>query len=197
MKRAIVIAVEGPDRVGKATQTRILRDRLRLSAKKVALCEVPIKGAFYDTIYWMLKNGSAKRFPNLFQLVQSLNKYWFQTFRLRTLVRECDYVILDRWKLSTQVYGICTGAKRWLLKIFDRLLIEPDATVILFGRPQVDEVRDVYEKDSDLQHRVKRRYILEGMLGDPDRVRLINANLSREEVASMIWSALKESNFID
>lgn len=193
-----IIAIEGPDRVGKATQTSLLTAYLRSKSvvtnnngltyyASVTSVEVPVKGFLHSTIYYMLRNGLAKRFPNLFQTVQSLNKLWFQIFYLKRW--NVDYVTLDRWKLSTRVYGEATGVHSILLRVFDYLLIEPDATIVLEGAAQVNEARDSYERDSKLQRLVRTTYAK--IAHEKDKHFVINANQTREAVHNDIVNALK------
>lgn len=193
-----IIAIEGPDRVGKATQTSLLTAYLRSKSvitnnngltyyASVTSVEVPVKGFLHSTIYYMLRNGLAKRCPNLFQAVQSLNKLWFQIFYLKRW--NVDYVTLDRWKLSTRVYGEATGVHSILLRVFDYLLIEPDATIVLEGAAQVNEARDSYERDSKLQRLVRTTYAK--IAHEKDKHFVINANQTREAVHNDIVNALK------
>ena len=41
-----IIVVEGPDRVGKATQSRMLKEKLTFLGKRAKIIEVPIKSPF-------------------------------------------------------------------------------------------------------------------------------------------------------
>lgn len=194
---AKIIAIEGPDRVGKATQTSLLVDHLKskppftrfgvMYYTDATSVEVPVKGFLHSTIYYMLRNGLAKRCPNLFQIVQSLNKFWFQIFHLKHF--NVDYVILDRWKLSTYVYGKATEVHPILLRVFDYLLVEPDVTIILGGSAQVDEARDSYERDSELQRLVRTTYAK--IANEKDKHFVINANQTREAVHNDIVNVLK------
>src|SRR5271166_2033608 len=93
------IAIEGVDKRGKATQSRLLVENLTRFCSSCALIELPRRHAWSGKlIYWMLKNGAAKTFPTLFQAVQSFNKFSFQNFELYT--GYLDYVVFDRWSAS-------------------------------------------------------------------------------------------------
>lgn len=155
-----IIVIEGPDRVGKATQSRLLCDYARKTLNKRAeVVEVPIKSPVtYRLIYWMLGNGLAKKFPKLFQWIQFANRKIFQVTRLASLMRKNDYIIFDRWSLSTVVYGEAEGVPReWSEKLAERLVI-PDHTILLLGNPQLNETEDVYESDLCLQEKVRSLY---------------------------------------
>lgn len=191
---AKIIVVEGADKVGKATQTNILRDAL----PKSVLVEVPTKGLTHKVIYWMLKNGLAKRLPNAFQFVQFLNKLVFQTFSLPKLLRTYDYVILDRWALSGLVYGEATGVNDWFNNVLYMVLRKPDITIIMTGTSfKRGKADDVYEKDSDLQTAVKARYWSIGTSdGWPGHELLYNGG-TREEVFHRVLGVLVHAGIID
>ena len=155
-----LIVVEGPDKVGKATQSTMLAHSLRRYGDRVALVEVPFNDHLtHPLIYAMLANGSAKRSPNVFQLVQFLNKFIFQWTYLLWLRLAYDYVVLDRWRLSAVIYGDASGTNKTFNRILYHLLKPADLTIVLHGmsfkRKSAD---DVYEKDTAFQALVKVGY---------------------------------------
>lgn len=159
--KCTMIVFEGPDKVGKQTQSNMLVQYLRSHGYKTALIEVPYDdGITHRMIYWMLRSGLAKSLPNLFQFIQFLNKLLFQSVVLPPLQKNNDYVVFDRWAASAIVYGDATGTNprfnRWLYN----MLKKPDATIILYGPSyKADRVDDSYEKDSQLQRNVREGYL--------------------------------------
>ncbi len=156
---AKLIAVEGPDKHGKATQSRLLTNSLICHGNKSVLVEVPFKGLTHKIIYWMLKNSLAKRFSNVFQFIQFLNKLTFQIFVLPVLMLINDYIVLDRWSLSAIVYGDATGVNKTFNRFLYHLLVKPDMTLVMHGRSfKRAGNSDTYEKDASLQDAVKKGY---------------------------------------
>jgi thymidylate kinase len=192
-----IIAIEGPDRVGKATQSRMLCDHITKELnKKATVVEVPIRdGGTYKIIYWMLKNGLAKKFPKVFQWLQVLNRWIFQTTRLVELEHEYDYVIFDRWSCSSVVYGAAEGLNRRSLEKMARLLRAPDFTIVLLGDSHAHEAEDVYESDSVLQGRVSDLY---AAWADekPGKAHVVPCNGAVEKVASEIKTVLRTMRHI-
>lgn len=155
----LYIAIEGPDRVGKQTQANLLKNYLVSRDKKVLLVEVPVKDRFtHPLIYWMLRNGLAKRLPNAFQWLQVANRKIFQKTVLDNAPLRYDYVIFDRWSLSTLVYGLAEGLSPQTLGKMCDYLLKPHINVVLLGELQGLEARDSYEKDRALQQRVGALY---------------------------------------
>jgi thymidylate kinase len=182
---AKTFVVEGPDRVGKQTQTNMLVDRLREVGNKVKLVEVPFNDRVtYSVIYWMLKNGMAKSLPNLFQFIQFLNKFFFQVLVLPFLMVFYDYVIFDRWALSAIVYGNVGGANSAMVSFLDNFLFKPRGMVVLTGRAHIPGNEDVYESDSDFQGTVREYYSI--VSPDLRSCETVNANQSREAVHAEI-----------
>ena len=177
-----IIVIEGPDRVGKATQCGMLRDKLQSMGHRVSSVEVPIKDAItYPIIYWMLSNGSAKIFPKIFQWMQHLNRSIFQKKILPVLRANNDYVVFDRWSMSTIVYGVAAGLDVNFLEKLRRQLVEPDLTIVLSGPSFSHEPEDSYERDTKLQADVRVLYngwaylqkdstVLVDCVGTPDTV---------------------------
>ncbi len=162
MARAKIVALEGPDRVGKKTQSLLLRDALQAMEHSATVVESPINDNMtHDLIRWMLKNGTAKRYSNIFQLAQFVNKLVFQFTGMLWLRATNDFIVLDRWSTSGVVYGKATGANTALCSLLSKLLVKPDITLVLLNSSHHrDDVMDVYESDSKLQDSVRLLYRL-------------------------------------
>ena len=154
-----IIVVEGPDRCGKATQSKLLQEYIARIGLGAVVVEVPIRSAVtYRIIYWMLKNGLAKNFPKVFQCFQFLNRKIFQIFTLPGLERMYDVIIMDRWSLSTIVYGAAEGVSEAFTTRLAKWLRMADHTFVLHGESYLHEAEDSYEADRDLQLKVKLGY---------------------------------------
>jgi thymidylate kinase len=195
MSNCKIIAISGPDRIGKATQSKMLTEILNISGYKAVRIEVPVKNFLHKHIYSMLRSGSAKTYPHFFQCLQTANRVVFQLFKLPKLLRENDYVILDRWSVSSWVYGLATGLSNRFVTTLLSLVKKPDYTIILNGPARVKETRDVYEADLDLQRRVRVYYDLYA-LENEDSVTLINATQSKQDVFEQIVNVLKQQGLV-
>jgi len=156
-----LIVFEGPDKVGKETQSKLLDSTLRSQGIRSVRVEPTKEGhpRGRKLIYSMLESGAAKRWPNTFQFVQFANRIYFQLFKLPMLLRSYDIVILDRWALSGWVYGSAEGINESLNKWMFNRARQADITLVLSGtsykRKQAD---DSYERDTDLQSKVRVLY---------------------------------------
>ena len=191
-----IIVIEGPDRVGKQTQTRLLRDHIRSMGYRAETIEVPIRSAItYRLIYWMLQNGLAKKLPKVFQYLQYLNRKIFQLTTLKLLSFTNNYLIFDRWSLSTVVYGSASGlSEEFTVGLMSRLKT-PDHTFILYGKSYMKEAEDVYESDSVLQTKVGESYALWANRY-PQSNTLINCNHDKMLISKKIRMKLESLNIL-
>lgn len=159
----LAIAIEGPDRVGKATQSVMLVERLRQVKgwERSGLIEVPIKDTLTHTqIYAMLHNGMALKYPQAFQALQVTNRLYAQAGWLTTLVSEYDCLVFDRWNASAYAYGRAAGVDIDEIECLTSLVAVPDLTIILDGPGfSMEKAPDDYESNPKLQTDVRAYYL--------------------------------------
>lgn len=192
-----LVVFEGPDKVGKETQSKLTAKVL--SEKGVSVIRVePTKESHprgRKMIYSMLDSGAAKRYPNTFQFVQFLNRIYFQLFKLPKLMKAYDLVILDRWALSGYIYGKCEGISEWLNDWMYKRAKRADLVLVFYGNSYKRSTTqdDSYEKDTDLQRRVKDMYFYRG-LGEGHV--LVKNDVSIDGVNDLVLGRLKEAGLI-
>lgn len=156
-----IISFEGNDGVGKSTHVALLAQALTKVGNKVTIAKLPAynttTGAF---IKRMLIDGRAVRWPNIFQVVQCLDKIIFQWFILPHLMKTNDFVLLDRWHASMWAYGLAAGANEWLTNLCVSLMVEPHVVLVFHGTCKRADAQDAYEKDFSFQKSVGLHYVL-------------------------------------
>lgn len=192
-----IIVIEGPDRVGKATQAEMLKNYIvDVLGRKAAVVEVPIQDRLtYRLIYWMLENGLAKKLPRVFQLLQCLNRWLFQSFKLSNLEHDYDFIIFDRWSLSTNVYGQAAGLSKDFLNPLYRILRRPDFTFIILGPAHKHAAEDVYERDQKLQKKVREIYA-EWSKSHPHDCHVVDSQQSKDVSSYEIIKILRTTRHI-
>lgn len=191
---AKIIAFEGPDKVGKGTQSRLLQEALKDEGHRAVIAKIPSKNhpRSYKLIRYMLRTGLAPRFPNVFQIVQFVNRYLFQSTELPRLLRTNGYVILDRWNLSSLVYGNASGACKsmnlWMYDFFKKA----DITIVMCEKSYDRKTNDdSYERDVDLQETVRGAYRQWALWHKNDHF-LVNNCLFMDDVHKSIVETHKE-----
>lgn len=196
---AKIVVIEGPDKVGKETQSKKLVHALNQYGVKTKLVEMPVRDCnqSYRLIYWMLRNGRAKQFPNVFQFVQFVNKWLFQRIFLKKLHEEYDVLVFDRWALSSVIYGNATNVNKKFVMFLFNLLMKPDLTFVFHGlsfrRSTTED--DSYEKDTDLQAEVKQAYAKWANEYHYDHI-LVKNDKSIQEIHAFIMSCVAARGII-
>jgi len=187
-RTCFIVAIEGADRLGKATQTEILLNNLRRSNIRATHEEVPWKDNItYDLIYKMLNNGDAVEHPVVFQTYQGCNRLIMQTQYLQGLAMHFDVILLDRWTPSTWVYGRVSGVTDDQTETILQDVWDPDFTVILDGKSfdMPDKRADDYEKSVAFQESIREGY-LQWFETHQENAAIVNANRDRHTVSSDI-----------
>lgn len=192
---ATLVAIEGLDRSGKATQTKMLVEEFERRGHKTLSIEVPIQDKLtFWLIRRMLKTGSAKRWPNFFQFVQFLNKWFFQVFKFPFARRRYSYIVFDRWALSMLAYGQATGASSKFTEFLFSHMRAPHCTIYLQGKPCVSEATDTFEADNSIQGRAGRTYDAWCSISSDHHI--IPATGSRVDVHRKIMSVLAKEDLL-
>jgi len=167
IQNVTAFAIEGADKVGKATQSNMLANALvDFSSLRVNSIEIPSRHHTCHTkIYDMLRrreDGSAPAFdcPAVFQTFQVANRIHVQEDIERMAQGGDVVVIFDRWVASSWAYGLAAGVGAAELRVINEGLLDPDITFMLegkgFDRPGQGD--DAYEDDDSFQGKVREAY---------------------------------------
>lgn len=190
-----IIVIEGPDKVGKQTQTNLLVENLRGLGVRVATAEIPYNdGPIYNRIYEWLRNGVALKYPEAFQTYQVANRLVWQGDVLPKLAQNNDVIIMDRWNISAVVYGRSSGLSEEQVQdiIVNAGLIKPDMVFVFDGDPFVtpDREDDSYERNMELRRKVREGY-QRWAEENPDVSIPVPANRPREDIAQDLLNHAK------
>ena len=157
-----LIALEGIDKSGKATQTAILANRLRKMGREVETIAFPEYTTVIGRVIKRYLDGEADFGPELRQLLYVANR-WEKHGALKLWLREEKLVISDRYSPSGIVYGLANGLNlEWMMSLEEGLppsdlVIVVDVSVeTAFER---DDVRDVYEANREFLEKVRSAYL--------------------------------------
>jgi dTMP kinase len=187
----MLIAFEGLDQSGKATQAKRLSARLEQNGWRVHLISFP---DYLTPIGQEIAKALAgeRQFPaDVMQLLYIANRFEYKP-RLNLWLTSGDIVICDRYRASSIAYGEAHGLDpEWLDETQHPL---PAAAVTIFldippeaGVKRKASGRDVYERDLALLGRVRESYRRQA--AQPDWV-LIDATPDRDDVAEAVAQAV-------
>lgn len=176
-KKPIVIAFEGIDGSGKATQCNMMADDLRNQGFTVLIADYPRYEEFFGLEIGLLLSGKDKD-RSAATLDPKSMALWYAADRLsdyakhRHLWDVCDFVLLNRSTMSSMVYQALRAEEplammHWVARLeFDELGVpKPDLFFVFDVSPKssaanmqakatrsyTEEALDVYEGDKDLQ----------------------------------------------
>lgn len=211
----MIIAIEGTDAAGKATQTKLLVERLVAQGVPTSTLSFPnyetetgqiikrlltdARRLVYGTHAGICPEVEALKLPGeqalVLQSLMAVNRYE-QSEVLEEMTRVNDRaLVLDRYMLSGIVYGGCDGLDpMWLRGIHSGL---PEADLTLYLDISIEESfkrrperRDAYEKNRELLERVRNAYLDNSVeVGERgSSVKRIDGMGTVEEVAERIWA---------
>jgi dTMP kinase len=158
----MLIAFEGLDQSGKATQARRLSSRLAHDGRRVHLISFPDYTTPIGQEIAKALAGERQFGPDVMQLLYIANRFEYKP-RLDTWLSAGDDVICDRFRASSVAYGEAQGLDATWLDETQRMLPTPDVTVFLDIPPEAGVTRkasnrDLYERDLALLARVRESY---------------------------------------
>ncbi len=159
----MLIAIEGLDQSGKATQAQLLRDQLRQGGTRARLVSFPDYGTSIGEEIARALQGEREYGPEVMQLLYIANRYE----RKADLERWLDgglAVVCDRYVASSVAYGEAQGLDVDWLTQTQRFLPVSDLTILLDIAPELAlerkaKGRDRYERDLSLLGRVRDSYL--------------------------------------
>ena len=159
----MLIAIEGLDQSGKATQAQLLRDQLRQGGTRARLVSFPDYGTSIGEEIARALQGERDYGPEVMQLLYIANRFE----RKADLERWLDgglVVVCDRYVASSVAYGEAQGLDVDWLTQTQRFLPAPDVTILLDIAPELAvgrkaTGRDRYERDLALLGRVRESYL--------------------------------------
>lgn len=204
----ILIAIEGGDAVGKATQSKLLRDALEKDAHNVRLYAFPRYASLAGSIIKRHLTSDTSFVPKTLDGVSD-DAAFFQAMMLAdksAAAREISgdlvagrVVIADRWIPSALVYGESDGLSLdWLESIHSclpvanvNILLDASAEVATSRRPSP---RDRYEEDAQKRVAIaasyRRLWHLEGK-HQPEKWPVVPAERGVEEVHTDVLKIAK------
>lgn len=188
----MLVAVEGLDQSGKATQAQDLRDRLRASGYKSRVVSFPDYGTFLGEEIARSLQGERDYGPETMQLLYVANRFErkadIDRWHAAGLI-----VLFDRYVASGIAYGEAQGLDPGWLTTLQVSLPQPELTILLDIAPETAAARktvgrDRYESDLALLTRVRESYLRQA--GQPDWVR-IDAEQAPDLVAAEMAAAIE------
>ncbi|NAL77343.1 dTMP kinase [Nitrososphaera sp. AFS] len=196
MRKGKIIALEGPDKAGKMTQSKLLVDSLRKSGRISVVMDFPD----YSTPIGMEISAfleDKRDYSNeVKHMLMSANR-WERKREIESLVKTGTIVVINRYYQSNLVYGISNGLNiDWLLNL-DKGLPKEDIAIVINISPSTVKLRteklDLFERSEKLLLAVNKNY---SKLAKRFSWKIMSGDNSKEQVHQDILNLLKREKII-
>ena len=189
-----IIVIEGIDRAGKGTQSRLLMDALKLAGRICVMIDFPDYTTPIGIEIRAFLDGK-RDYPNeLKHMLLSANR-WEKKKEIESMVDNGTMLIMNRYYQSNLVYGIANGLNiNWLLNL-DKGIPREDMVIVLEVSPKTSyqravDYQDVFEKDKKLLEEVQKNY---RKLAKKFKWNIINGEKNKEQVHQEIMKIVRKT----
>ena len=195
MGKGKIIVMEGTDKAGKGTQSRLLMAALKLSGKICAIMDFPDYSTPIGVEIRAFLQGK-RDYPNeLKHLLLSANR-WEKKNEIESMINNGTIIIMNRYYQSNLVYGISHGLNiSWLINL-DKGLPKEDIVIVLEVSPKsssqrmVNEQDDIFENDQELLAEVHKNY---RKLAKQFKWKIIDGEKSKEHVHQEVMNIVRKT----
>jgi dTMP kinase len=187
LNKGKIIVIEGTDKAGKGTQSRLLMNALKLSGKICIMMDFPDYNTPIGKEIRSFLGGRRGYAIEVKHMLLSANR-WEKKKDIESMIEKGTIIVMDRYYQSNLVYGVSHGLNlNWLLNL-DRGLPREDVVIVLEVSPdisyrRVPKDRDTFEMDQKLLIEVNKNY---RKLAKRFNWKLINGEKLSEEVHNEI-----------
>jgi dTMP kinase len=192
-RRGALVAFEGIDQSGKETQSRRQTLRLERAGFQVVAFDFPCYATPIAKEIERALAGDRSYTPDVLQLLFVANRFEYKP-RIAEARAAGAIVLCDRYQASSIAYGEAFGLDPEWLTDAQRLLPQPDLTVLLDIGPATAAARkaanrDEFERDLGLLERVRASYRRQAASGS---WAVIDAERPPDEVEASVELAFRE-----
>ncbi len=161
MAKGRIIVIEGTDKAGKTTQSRMLQEAIKALGKICVVIDFPDYTTPIGLEIRAFLDGRRDYPAETKHLLFSANR-WEKKKEIESMVENGTIVVMNRYWQSNLVYGVSNGMDEgWLLKL-DKGLPKEDMVLLLLVNPATSknraEVQDAFEGDAKLAAAAYKNY---------------------------------------
>lgn len=184
MRKGRIVVIEGMDKAGKTTQSRVLVSALRNKGKLCASLDFPDYSTPIGREIKSFLDGK-RDYPDETKLMLLSANRWERKETVDRMLSNGTILVMNRYYHSNLAYGVSKNLELDWLMTLDRGLPKEDLCIVLEIRPTISESRskhagDLFENDKDLLKNVYKNY---RKLAKLFNWKIINGERSKEEVS--------------
>jgi dTMP kinase len=191
-RRGKIVVIEGTDKAGKGSQSRMLADALKASGKICVILDFPDYTTPIGIEIKAFLEGKRDYPSEVKHLLFSANR-WEKKKEIESMIENGTIIIMNRYWQSNLVYGIANGMDiNWLLRL-DKGLPKEDIVLVILVDPHVSakraEIQDTFESDAQLAKNAHKNYL---KFAKQYQWKVIDGSKSKEQVHQEIMKIIKK-----
>jgi dTMP kinase len=187
-----IIVLEGTDKAGKTSQSRMLAETLKVSGKVCVILDFPDYTTPIGMEIKAFLEGRRDYPPEVKHLLFSANR-WEKKKEIESMLENGTIIVMNRYWQSNLVYGVANGIDvNWLLRL-DKGLPKEDIVLMILVNPSISakrtEIHDAFESDPQLAAKAYGNYL---KFAKQFKWRIIDGSKSKEQVHQEIMKIIKK-----
>jgi dTMP kinase len=190
--RGKIIVIEGTDKAGKGSQSRMLAETLKASGKVCVILDFPDYTTSVGMEIKAFLEGKRDYLPEVEHLLFSANR-WEKKKEIESMLENGTIIVMNRYWQSNLVYGVANGMDtNWLLGL-DKGLPKEDIVLVILVNPSISakraETQDMFESDSQLAAKAHRNYL---KFAKQYRWKVVDGSKSKEQVHQEVTKIIRK-----
>jgi dTMP kinase len=190
--RGKIIVIEGTDKAGKGSQSRMLAETLKASGKVCVILDFPDYMTSIGMEIRAFLEGKRDYLPEVKHLLFSANR-WEKKKEIESMLENGTIIVMNRYWQSNLVYGVANGMDiNWLLRL-DKGLPKEDVVLVILVNPSISakraEMQDAFESDPQLAAKAYKNYL---KFAKQYRWKVIDGSKSKEQVHQEITKIIRK-----
>jgi dTMP kinase len=190
--RGKIIVIEGTDKAGKTSQSRMLAETLKVSGKVCVILDFPDYTTPIGMEIKAFLEGKRDYLPEVKHLLFSANR-WEKKKEIESMLENGTIIVMNRYWQSNLVYGVANGMDiNWLLRL-DKGLPKEDIVLMILVNPNISakraEMQDAFESDPQLAAKAYKNYL---KFAKQYRWKVIDGSKSKEQVHQEITKIIRK-----
>lgn len=190
--RGTIIVIEGTDKAGKGSQSRMLVETLKASGKICVILDFPDYTTPIGMEIKAFLEGNRDYPSEVKHLLFSANR-WEKKKEIESMLENGTIIIMNRYWQSNLVYGVANGMDiNWLL-LLDKGLPKEDVVLLILVNPSISakraERQDTFESDTLLATNAYKNYL---KFAKQYQWKVIDGSKSKEQVHQEIMKIIRK-----
>lgn len=190
--RGKIIVIEGTDKAGKTSQSRMLAEFLKVSGKVCVILDFPDYTTPIGMEIKAFLDGKRDYLPEIKHLLFSANR-WEKKKEIESMLENGTIIVMNRYWQSNLVYGVANGMDiNWLLRL-DKGLPKEDVVLVILVNPSISakraEMPDAFEADPQLAAKAYKNYL---KFAKQYSWKVIDGSKSKEQVHQEIMKVIRK-----